>query len=276
MSDWLHNLPVVGMALVIFGFTYLVAAALYAVVAILAVGERARSFKAISPGMLPVLGIIFGLFVAFVAAQVWGDSDRANAAVDREASALRSVVILATSFPGEPDARMRALVRGYINDATTQEWPMMARRTATLSITPRPLAEALQLTLALTPSSQGQQIAQREIAAALENALDARRQRIIISQWQVNWVKWSCLFVQAVCALLAIAVVHSGDRLASAITMGLFASGVATCVLLIASHDRVFTGQISVGSEPLLQVMPEAGAPSGRPDGVRFDDPSRR
>jgi len=25
--------------------------------------------------MLPVLGIIFGLFVAFTAAQVWGDSD---------------------------------------------------------------------------------------------------------------------------------------------------------------------------------------------------------
>jgi hypothetical protein len=271
MSDWLHNLPVVGMALVIFGFTYLVAAALYAVVAILAVGERARAFKAVSPGMLPVLGIIFGLFVAFVAAQVWGDSDRGNAAVDREASALRSVVILAASFPGEPDARMRALLRGYINDATTQEWPMMARRTATLGITPRPLAEALQLTLALTPSSQGQQIAQREIAAALENALDARRQRIIISQWQVNWVKWSCLFVQAACALLAIAVVHSGERLASAIAMGLFASGVAACVLLIASHDRVFTGQISVGSEPLLQVMPEAGALSGGPGGVRVD-----
>jgi len=276
MNDWLHSLSVVWMALTIFGFTYLVAAALYGVVAILAVGERARSFKAISPGMLPVLGIIFGLFVAFIAAQVWGDSDRANAAVDREASALRSVVILAASFQGEPEARMRALVRDYIKDAATHEWPMMARRTATLSITPRPLAEALQLTLALTPGSPGQQIAQREITAALENALDARRQRIIISESQVNWVKWSCLFVQAVCALLAIALVHSGDRLASTMTMGLFASGVAACVLLIASHDRPFTGQISVGSEPLLQVMPEAGAPSGRPDGVRFDDRSRR
>ena len=265
MNDWLHSLSVVWMALTIFGFTYLVAAALYGVVAILAVGERARSFKAISPGMLPVLGIIFGLFVAFIAAQVWGDSDRANAAVDREASALRSVVILAASFQGEPEARMRALVRDYIKDAATQEWPMMARRTATLSITPRPLAEALQLTLALTPGSPGQQIAQREITAALENALDARRQRIIISESQVNWVKWSCLFVQAVCALLAIALVHSGDRLASTMTMGLFASGVAACVLLIASHDRPFTGQISVGSEPLLQVMPETGPPSRRP-----------
>jgi hypothetical protein len=36
MSDWLHSLPVVWMALIIFGFTYLVSAALYAVVAKLA------------------------------------------------------------------------------------------------------------------------------------------------------------------------------------------------------------------------------------------------
>ena len=99
MSDWLHNLPVAWMALVVFGLTYLVAAAIYAVVTVLAVGERARSFKAVSPGMLPPLGIIFGLFVAFTAAQVWSDNDRAAAAVSREASALRSVEILAASFP---------------------------------------------------------------------------------------------------------------------------------------------------------------------------------
>jgi hypothetical protein len=35
MSDWLDNLPVVWMALVVFGFTYLVAAAVYAVVTVL-------------------------------------------------------------------------------------------------------------------------------------------------------------------------------------------------------------------------------------------------
>jgi len=121
MSDWLHNLPVLLMALVVFGLTYLVAAAIHAVVAVLAVGERARSFKAVSPGMLPPLGIIFGLFVAFTAAQVWNDSERANGAVNREASALRSVVILAASFPGEPEVRLRALIRRYIEEAATQE-----------------------------------------------------------------------------------------------------------------------------------------------------------
>ena len=69
----------------------------------LSVGERARSFKAVSPGLLPPLGVLFALFMAFTASQVWSDNDKANSVVDREASALRTVVILATAFPGEPE-----------------------------------------------------------------------------------------------------------------------------------------------------------------------------
>ena len=70
MSDWFHNLPVTWMALLVFGFTYFVVAVIYVVVRLLAVGERGRAFKSVSPGMLPPLGIVFGLFVGFTAAQV--------------------------------------------------------------------------------------------------------------------------------------------------------------------------------------------------------------
>jgi hypothetical protein len=100
-----------------------------------------------------------------------------------------------------------------------------------------------------------------QIATELEAALDARRQRILISRAQVNFVKWSCLFAQAACTLLAIALVHSDNRLAATITMGVFATGVAASMLLILSHDRPFIGQLSIGPDPLLQVMPEAAAP---------------
>lgn len=266
MSDWLHNLPILWMAVVVFSLTYLVSAAIYLFVMLLAVGERGQSFKAVSPGMLPPLGIIFGLFVAFTAAQIWNDTDRAHAAVNREASALRAVVILSSSFPGETEARVNALVRSYIEEATTREWPMMAQQTATLRFTPHPLVEVLQLDLSLAAVTAGQQLAQHEIATAVENALDARRQRIIISRAEVDSVKWACLFVQAACALFAIAMVHSGDRLASAITMGMFALGVAACILLIVAHDRPFNGHFSVAPSPLLQVMPGGAAP-GRPPG---------
>jgi hypothetical protein len=58
MSDWLHNLPVLWTALVVFGVTYLIAASIYAGVNALAVGERARAFKAVSPGILSSMGIV--------------------------------------------------------------------------------------------------------------------------------------------------------------------------------------------------------------------------
>jgi hypothetical protein len=76
MNDWFHELPVLWMAL-------LVSASLgiHAGVAALARSGCAKSFKSVSPGMLPPLGIIFGLFVAFTAAQVWSDNDRASSAV---------------------------------------------------------------------------------------------------------------------------------------------------------------------------------------------------
>ena len=255
MADWLHELPVFWMAVVLFAGTYAMAAAIYGVVIGLAAGERARAFKAISPGMLPPLGIIFGLFVIFVAAQVWGDNDRANAAVTREASALRAAVLLAASFPGGQERALRGLVRRHIDEAVTHEWPAMGRHQATLTMAP-PLVEALRVALALKPASEGQITAQRELVASLETALEARRQRIIISQAGVNWVKWTGLLVQAACTLIAVAMVHSDNRYSTAIALWLFATGIAICLLLIASHNRPFTGEISVRPDALRQVMP--------------------
>jgi hypothetical protein len=105
--------------------------------------------------------------------------------------------------------------------ATKLELARLARGTANLRAIPVVLAEALQATLALSPSSEGQKTAQRDIATALETALDARRQRIIISESQVNLLKWACLFMQAICALVAIAMVHSDNRRVAAVLQSL-------------------------------------------------------
>lgn len=139
---------------------------------------------------------------------------------------------------------------------------MMARQHATLTIIPQALADALQLALSLTPSSPGQMAAQREIATALESALDARRQRIIVSGSSVNWVKWTCLLRQAVCTLVAIGMVHSDNRRTAAVAMAIFATGAALSVFLIAAHNRPFSGGLSVRPDLLLQVMPEGGNPT--------------
>jgi hypothetical protein len=159
-----------------------------------------------------------------------------SAAVIREASSLRTTLVLAASFPGEPEAELHDFIRTYAHETATVEWPMMAHRTVSLNITPRPIQEALQLILSLPATNPGQLAAQREIISALEAALDARRQRIIVSRAEVNAVKCSCLYLQAICALLAIALVHCDNRLSSLLAMGLFATGVS-----VSTPDQFFS-----------------------------------
>jgi hypothetical protein len=250
------------MAVLMLGATYLATTGIYLGISALATGERGRAFKAISPGVLPPLAIIFALLVGFLAAQVWNDADRANGAVNREASGLRAAVLLGAAFPGETESGLRDLILRHIQAAVKQEWPAMAHRSATLAIIPVHLAEALRLALTLTPRGDGQVAAQREPVAALQSALEARRQRIILSHSSPELVKWTALLLQAGLTLLAIAMVHSDNRAANRIILGIFATGIGIAIVLIASHSRPFTGELSVGPDVLLQVMPEAG---GRP-----------
>src|SRR6478752_10506157 len=141
MADWFLNLPVLWMALIIFVATFLIAGGVYLVVTRLAETEWARAFKAVSPGLLPVLGVLFALLVGFIAVEVWNTFDKAKTAVATEASALRAVVLLARNFPDEQSTRIDALIKRHIEVAMQQEWPEMAQQRATLSPLPTHLLE---------------------------------------------------------------------------------------------------------------------------------------
>jgi hypothetical protein len=258
MGEWFFNLSVPWMALVIFLATYLVAGSIGFVVTRLAVNERAKGFKAVSPGILPPLGILFALLVGFIAVEVWGNFDKAKAAVSTEASSLRAVILLAGAFPDEKRMSIYALVNRHIDESVNKEWPEMGHQQATLASLPTALIEALNDTLALAPADDSQRVAQSEMVKELHTALDARRQRIVISQSTLGTVKWVGLLLQGLCTLVAFAIVHSDNRLARAISLTLCATGIALSVLLIAAYSRPFT---SVGPELLKQVI--ASAPFG-------------
>jgi hypothetical protein len=55
----------------------------------------------------------------------------------------------------------------------------------------------------------------------------------------------------------SIGILHSDNPATAALAMGVFALGVSMCILLLASHDQPFTGDISVGPDLLLSVLPQ-------------------
>jgi hypothetical protein len=256
MFDWLANLPVVWIALVVFVGMVLLTAAIYAVVMRLADGEHAAALSALSPGMLPPMGILFALIVGFLAVGVWGNVDRAEEAVDDEASALRSVVILSNDLPPDLRERMRALISRQIHDAVDDEWPAMEEQRADLTAIAVPLSDALHLAASLDPQDEGDAAVQRELVASIQGALDARRQRIIVSESSINAVKWLGVIGLALLTLLAIALVHSGNRITARIAMAIFATAVAVVITMLAAQNRPFSGQLGLDPDVLEEVLP--------------------
>jgi uncharacterized membrane protein YedE/YeeE len=66
MITWLYDLQIFWLIVVVFAATYLVAGLIYFSVTRLAVGSRGQAFAAVSPGLLPPLGIVFALVVGFL------------------------------------------------------------------------------------------------------------------------------------------------------------------------------------------------------------------
>jgi hypothetical protein len=262
MFDWLPNLPVVWIALVVLAGMALVTAAIYAVVMRLAEGERAEGLSAVSPGMLPPMGILFALIVGFLAVGVWGNVDRAEESVDNEASALRSVVLLSDDIPPELRGRMRVLVRRQIRAAVDDEWPAMEEGRASLSGIPVALSDALDLAVGFAPEDEGDAVAQREIVASIQDALDARRQRIIVSASSIDTVKWLGLIGLALLALVTIAVVHSGNPTSARFAMAVFALAVAVVITMLVAQDQPFSGQLGLDPDVLEQVLPRGSRAS--------------
>jgi uncharacterized protein DUF4239 len=258
MSRWLHELPVVWIAAVVLVATATLVAATHALAMRLATGERGEAMRALSPGLLPPLGIVFALIIGFLAAGVWGDSDKARDAVSSEASALRSVVLLSDQLPPPTAKRLRGLVRQQIETAVRGEWPAMARQEADLAAIPAPLAQAQDLALSFKPSTAGAVDAQRELVSSLQQAFEARRQRIIVSDARVNAVKWVGLLALALVMLVGIACVHAGNRRTALLAMSLFAAAVAVVVVMLVAQDEPFTGHLGQRPDLLEQVLPRA------------------
>jgi len=87
------------------------------------------------------LGLIFGLLVGFLVADVWADRARAASAVSQEASALRDIDLLAGAFPAS-QPQVRQLLREQIDNYVATEWPQMSAGQATLVVAPAQLVQA--------------------------------------------------------------------------------------------------------------------------------------
>jgi hypothetical protein len=258
MLWWLETQDTLVIVLLVFAFCYLLAVFMFAIGTLLSRLHVARHLNATTPAMLTPLGVITGLVIAFLAARVWSNVDHAHAYVAQEATELRQAVLLADVLPPEVRAEIRSDVTRYLEFVETEDWPSMFAGRADLRQLPRGLPEALTTVLTFEPQRFGQQIAQQHAAGAIEQALQARRNRILLSQAAISPAQWFVIILLDALILLTIAMLHVGRHATTAINLFIFSTAVAACLVLLMINDRPFTsGGITVTPAVLEQIRPQ-------------------
>jgi hypothetical protein len=209
----------------------------------------------LSPGLMAPLGLIFGLLVGFLVADVWADRARAASAVSQEASALRDIDLLSGAFPAA-QPQVRQLLRDQIDNYVATEWPEMSAGQATLVVAPAQLVQAQSLVLSLPITTDGQRVAQNQLVQTIDRALEARRARLALSNSAIDALRLTALYLVAVTTLAAMGCVQA-DRLRRAATaMALLATAMAIALTLLVAEAAPFAGYFAITPDLLLQIRP--------------------
>jgi Protein of unknown function (DUF4239) len=241
MILWIESQDIAVITLIVFALCYAIAAIIFAAAIIVSRRRIATDLKATTPVMLTPLSVITGLLIAFLASRVWSNVDRANAYVAQEASAISQVVLLTDALPEDPRKAVRDGLRKYLQFIKAEDWPAMLSGHASFQPLPPGLTDAVAALLSFAPSQPGQHVVQNRAVEALEQALEARRNRVLLSGAVIAPVQWLVIFLLDALALITIGMVHLDRRATAAVNMFVFSTAIAASVALLMINDRPFS-----------------------------------
>jgi hypothetical protein len=252
---WIESQPTALIAVLVTAFTYGIAAVIFLAMMVISRWRIAGELKGMTPVMLTPLAVIVGLLIAFLASRVWTNIDRATSFIAQEASAVREAILLSDALPEATRAAVRAAIVRYVQFIETNDWPAMAQATANLRRIPPGLSDAMTALLSVAPTGMGQQVAQQRAVIAIEQALQARRQRIVLSQTKIAPVQWVVVVLLTALLLLTIGIVHIDKPATSAVGMAILSAAVASCLVLLMALGRPFgVGGVTLEPTPLREV----------------------
>jgi len=214
-----------------------------------------RRLTNVSPQLVAIIGLLFGLYMAFFANDIWNIRDRAQTMILQEADGLRGMLDLADSLPPETGAPLAAAVRSYIR-AAVLEWSSLARGESS----PQACALSRQLTHVVLGEPLTGRLnpnAQYIVARNLEKAQSARHHRLALSQRRGDPLKWFAVACLGTLTLLAVALVHLDNWRSQLAAMLLYASAISvgfTAAYLERSPFQAF----AVSARPIAELIDDA------------------
>ena len=203
-----------------------------------------------------VLGVIYAVLLGFAVIVVWEKFRDAETAVLQEAGTTLTLARLADGLPAEEGKVLRDGLLKYLRIAISGDWPAMSHGKINRGGI-RAVNDLYMEVLANHPTDLRGAALQTEMLAQLNLLTQARRSRIVLAEGVVPGVIWAAMFAGAFATVGFTFFFGATNLRAQVVMTGLLTGTVFMGLMAILLVNRPFTGEISVGPEPLQGVLEE-------------------
>jgi putative flippase GtrA len=242
-----------GYALIAVVGTFAAVAAIQTLIKSTRFSAWTQSLHGVAPPFINIIGVLFGLTIAFLANDTWSAHDRATQSVYKEADALHSMVVLSQSLPAALQGSLGDALVGYAL-ASADEWHFLAQRTTS----PEAVKQADAL-LTLIASNAFEKTAGVNVQALMLRKVSEicgeRDQRVALSQTHVNPLKWLGMGFLGLLTLLSVAVVHVDRPRAALVATLLFALAAAPTAAIVLIQGNPFQQPTDVTAAPIKAAV---------------------
>ena len=208
----------------------------------------------IEPALIGSASLLFGLFAAFLANDIWSRNQVARTAVNQEADSLRTLARYAEGLGAENYEPLRLALSDYAQTVIEKDWPMMEQggRSKELLGKVRVISNLLvtgNVGKAAGPTIQGKMI------DAFTGIRENRQIRVQMAESRKLTIKWYSMVAFGVITQLAIALVHINRPRAHLFAQIVFGIGLSVSLFIFATNEFPFSPLNPVSAEPLVKAV---------------------
>ncbi|MEI6560237.1 MAG: hypothetical protein WCO00_17705 [Rhodospirillaceae bacterium] len=218
-----------------------------------------KEFRGIVPPFIGIPGILFALNLVFLANDTWIAHDRAQTAVYQEASALRSVMTVATLLPEPNRTRLTGTVERYVGHVITLEWQKLARREI-VPVVYQDIAALTALAVSREMADALDRTSHSYLIGQVDKVKEAHSQRVILSRTHINPLKWLGMAILGLVTMISIVMVHVDQIKAELVAVLLFAFAATPTAVIVLVQGNPFQQPTDLLSTPIECVVLAAEA----------------
>lgn len=217
-------------------------------------GRILNGMAGVEPAMIGSIGLLFGLFAAFLANDIWTRQETARVAVVSEAEGIQRMMRLADGLATGEAKLIKNALAAHIKLAMEEDWPAMLDG----RISPKSSAKVGEISAAIITFEVGKSEGPEFQGRLLDAFNDIRTNWSLRSRMAEDrriTIKWYGVLLFGFLTQVAIAVVHIARLRAMFVAQSIFGLAFASLCAIMFINEFPFSRLTPISPAPLVTAL---------------------